>query len=590
MLVNPSRYDEAGLMVFRYGIGHNGSLALLSGIIEDHNRRHRGVSEIRYEIFDEHVTNAVTPERLRAWRDAAAREGSRFLLMLCGVQTNSYPRGRDIALMARREGIDVVAGGIHLSCHGPSLDFLVSCGVSVGIGECEPFFDDIIADALGGTLKPVYRMRPDEGLRVKTSVTDIQAPALDKLPFPHAPRSYLRRFLSSRQMSIDSSRGCPYICTFCTVKNAFGRTVRSRDPEELAAWIAEQYDRHGIHTFGFTDDNFVRSPRHLEVLAAIARVRQGGRRAFKLSVLVDVEATCFAEEPSKRGEKSRHFLKLCRDAGVGKICLGLESTNDASLKEVRKHVNRARGTSSTDAHREVVARYRAAVRSWQAHGVRVECSIILGMEGDDRDTGLQTAKDMIEIGADLVNFTLITPLPGAEDYAWALESGKLLDTDFNEFFYKPLLRHPRLSPDELTAIYSDAVSHYYSVTHMVRRTLRGLFGLGRPRTEEPIQFITRQVGAKVILTFGRWSYFQGGVLRRNDEAVPRAVITDEQARRHYLGDTAPIHRGAVPASMLDERRMDSLPILRRHAVEPAQYAQAAVPTLPIAAGGRDLPG
>ena len=81
-----------------------------------------------YEFFDEHVREAVTPALLRRWRDAAEGRGQRFVVMLCGVQTVTYPRARDIALMARRDGIDVLAGGVHLSAHGPSVDFLVSCG------------------------------------------------------------------------------------------------------------------------------------------------------------------------------------------------------------------------------------------------------------------------------------------------------------------------------------------------------------------------------------------------------------------------------------------------------------------------------
>ena len=146
VLVAPSRYDERGVMVYRVGIVQNGSLASLAGLIEDYNRR-RGESGVRYELFDEKVREPVTPARLRRWRDDAERAGERFVLMVCGVQTATWPRARDICLQAVREGITVVAGGVHLSAHGPSLDFLLSCGVSVGIGEVDTIFAGLLDDA-----------------------------------------------------------------------------------------------------------------------------------------------------------------------------------------------------------------------------------------------------------------------------------------------------------------------------------------------------------------------------------------------------------------------------------------------------------
>jgi radical SAM superfamily enzyme YgiQ (UPF0313 family) len=416
VLVAPSRYDERGLLVFRIGINQNGSLGALAGMIEDYNRRHAGRAGIRYEIFDEHVRRAATPALIRSWRDAAAAAGERFVLLVCGVQTATWPRGRDVALMARSEGVAVVAGGVHLSSHGPSLEFLVSCGVSVGIGEVEPLFDRIADDALAGRLAPVYRIGEAEGVRVKTAVSEISAPALEQLPFPHMPKRHLARYLNPSHLYIDSSRGCPYVCSFCTVKNTFGRTVRSRDPGEVVRWMAERVDRDGIRWFTFTDDNFIRNPRHLEILEGVAKIRAEGRR-FSVGLILDVESSCYAGEQSARGERTRRFLALCREAGVSNVFMGLESTNDASLREMAKNVNRDRKAADADAHGAILERYRAAVRGWHEIGASVECGYILGFDADGPGCGAQAAGDMMAIGIDIVSFYLLTPLPGAEDYA-----------------------------------------------------------------------------------------------------------------------------------------------------------------------------
>jgi hypothetical protein len=91
------------------------------------------------------------------------------------------------------------------------------------------------------------------------------------------------------------------------VKNAFGRVVRSRDPERLARFVADRYDGDGVHGFGFSDDNFVRSPRHREVLEALAEV-QKTRPRLKIRMMVDVEAACHAAEASERGFRAREFV------------------------------------------------------------------------------------------------------------------------------------------------------------------------------------------------------------------------------------------------------------------------------------------
>ena len=81
------------MVVFRIGISPNGALGALAGLAEDYNRRHRGRgSRIDYDFFDEHVREPVTPALLRRWRDEAAALGQRFVLMLCGVQTDDCIR------------------------------------------------------------------------------------------------------------------------------------------------------------------------------------------------------------------------------------------------------------------------------------------------------------------------------------------------------------------------------------------------------------------------------------------------------------------------------------------------------------------
>ncbi len=573
VLVAPSRYDALGVAVFRLGISPNGALGALAGLAEDFNRRNTGHSRIEYDFFDEHVRQAVTPVLLRGWRDEALAAGERFVLMLCGVQTVTYPRARDIALMARREGIDVIAGGVHLSAHGPSVDFLVSCGVSVAIGEVEPIWDDIVEDALAARLRPVYRIRPEQGMQVKSATSYITAPDIAATPFPHIPRERRRHYVNPSQLFIDSSRGCPFLCTFCVVKNVFGRTVRSRGPLALVEWIASQVRDGGVRSFSFTDDNFVRSPDHREVLERLAVLRASGL-CFTISLILDVESTCYAADTTARGERSREFLRLCRAAGVAHVYIGLESTNDAVLQEMRKGVNRDRDEihgrtggedSAGSARRRLVQRYRSAVQAWHGIGVSVECGYILGFDADGPGVGPEAARDLLEIGVDIGTFFLLAPLPGSEDYADAMRDGTLLAIDFNEYFQRPMVRHPTISAQDMTKELDAAVHAMWRWPNVLRRIAGGVLGIGRLRSVTPWTYLKRQLGYKVMLSSGLHTYVEGGLFRRPaEEGGRREVIGDEDARRHYLGDLPAADRVGPEASIGDASSMESLPILRGH--------------------------
>lgn len=571
VLVAPSRYDERGVMIYRVGIVQNGSLAALAGLCEDWNARHAAAGRaIRYEIFDEKVREPVTGALLRRWRDEAERAGERFVLMVCGVQTATWPRARDICLTALREGVRVLAGGVHLSAHGPSLRFLASCGVSVGVGEVDTLWDRIVEDALADRLAPVYKMGPDDGLRVKSGFEEIAVPPLERLPYPHLPPGALDRYLNRHHLFIDSSRGCPFVCSFCVVKNAFGRAMRSREPAELLRWVAERYDRDGARWFGFIDDNFLRNPRHLEILEGLARLRAEGRR-FQIGLMLDVESACYAREDSPRGERSRRFLALCRDAGVASVFIGLESTNDGALVEMHKQVNRDRKVAAADARRALVRRYRTAVRAWQDIGAWVDCGYILGWEADGPGCGRQASDDTLEIGIDVVNFYHIAPLPGAEDYARAVANGTLLEVDFNDYFKNhPMVRHPKMSPEELEAEHAEAVRRFYAWRKVLRRVAAGVLGLGRARVAAPWTYVKRQLGFKLMIAAGLHSYYEGGIFRRRAARyrLAREAVSDEEARRHYLGD-APVRALALPDELAHDGRMESLPILRRHALAAA---------------------
>jgi radical SAM superfamily enzyme YgiQ (UPF0313 family) len=448
----------------------------------------------------------------------------------------------------------------------------------------EPIWDEIIDDALDGALQDVYRLSADQGIRVKAAVSYMTAPDLTDIPFPHIPPERRRHYVNPAQLFIDGSRGCPFLCTFCVIKNVFGRTVRGRDSGRLVEWMSERVHCDGVRAFSFTDDNFVRNPSHMDLLERLAAVRDQGLK-FSISVILDVESTCYAREDSARGERTREFLRLCRAAGVAHVYIGLESTNDAVLREMRKGVNRDRAdvhaTAGRDdanaARRRLVQRYRTAVQAWHDIGASVECGYIVGFSADGGGVGTQAARDLLEIGADVGTFFFLAPLPGSEDFARALSERTLLEVDFNEYFQRPMVSHPTLSPADLEREVREGVRILWSWPNVLRRVSRGLLGIGRGRVTAPWVFLKRQLGYKAMLLSGLHTYVEGGLLRRPaDPSARREVIDDDEARDYYLkGAVVP---SVLPKAMHDATSMESLPVLNDHYVS----ASRVVPDPPAA--------
>jgi hypothetical protein len=262
------------------------------------------------------------------------------------------------------------------------------------------------------------------------------------------------------------------------------------------------------------------------------------------------------------------------------VYVGLESTNDAALREMRKGVNRDRdvvhsraaGTDTEEARRRLLRRYRAAVGAWHDIGTSVECGYILGFDADGAGMGAQAARDLLAIGADVATFFLLTALPGSEDFARAVRNGTLRGRDFNAYFtHKPTLSHPTVGPEQMEHELQTAVRAMWTWPAVLRRVGGALLGIGRARTITPWTYAKRQLGYKAMLMTGLFTYVEGGLFRRaNARGVFREAVSDEEARRHYLGEAAPL---AVRVPPQDDSTMISLPVLER--------AGGALPAAPL---------
>lgn len=438
-LLKPSKYDEDGYVI-RYwrGVLPSNTLTCLYGLTED--VREQGILgrelQWRIELIDETVQRVDVRRIVQASR----RRGTKVIVCLAGVQSNQFARASDLALMFRQAGIAVLIGGFHVSGslamlpQVPSeIQALMDAGVSVVAGEIEGRWGGILQEALAGTLRPVYNFLS-------------QPPALQAAPLPRINRRYVRRFVSSNFSTLDCGRGCPFNCSFCTVINVQGRAMRFRDAERLIQTIRENYRRHRICSYFFTDDNFCRNKHWEAILDGLIRLRLA--EGIRVGFMVQVDTQSY---------KLPNFVAKASAAGCTQVFIGVESLNPKNLEAAGKRQNRLED-------------FRALFEAYREAGINTHVAYITGFPFDTAASIRRDIQHLMEdLGPEQASFFMLTPLPGSHDHAALLQHGAALDADLNRYdSFHATTPHPRMSREEWHQAYEDAWRAFYSLENMKR--------------------------------------------------------------------------------------------------------------------------
>ena len=551
--IKPSRYDERGdVLEFRWGVIPSNTLLVLAGLTEAYATAHPEI-EIQTVLWDEHVDGGLSSDTLAAIDARAAADGVELLIGLAGVQTNQYPRARDLALQCRRHEVPVLVGGFHVTTHPASRAFLGAAGVTVVIGEADTTWARILDDYRRGALQLEYRTV--DGIAARTAGQPVVVPALADGPLPALDGRYLGRFFNPTFATIDTSRGCPFVCSYCSVKNVMGRTMRTRDPDDVVAWLRAAHNTHGVRNVLVVDDDFFRSPAWTRVLGGTAALRQAG---CDLSLLLqtDLEAS-FGRANGNGGAEhtGARFVDLAAAAGCFEVFMGLESFDPANLARTQKlhnvaHPDRHHRGDDRDAVAErVYAHYRHAVDAWHAAGIGVHCGYMIGLPHDRPGCGRRAARDLTAIGVDMATFFVYTPFPGTEDYDAAAAAGDLLTDDFNAFdSTHAVWAHPRLTRAAIEQEYRDAYRHFYTWRRLAWSLATGhhIPGL-RPTARAGM------LAQQIYFTYADRRGFHpmmGGIWRRRTPAARRIAVTDAEAWMEHLGPGVPAadcQRSGLPA-------------------------------------------
>ena len=376
-----------------------------------------------------------------------------------GIHTGNALRGYELGVAARDAGAFVVFGGIHATLY-PTEARDLGGAHAVVIGDGEHVWPMVVRDCVSGAPQPQY-----DGGRIDG---DAFLPGRWDL----VPRG---RYMWA---SVQTVRGCPKHCSFCSVWRTDGQRPRLRHVERVVDEVVA-LRRLGFRFIVLADDNFYpvtledlrmaarrRDTSQLERLQALRRERFALMSAF--AQLPD--DTVFFTQITMEAAEDPEFLDAMRRAHIKGALVGVESVTPEGLKDVYKDFN--------ESGEALVARLQA----FRRHGVHVLGSFIFGLPSDRPHTFEACLSVAERSGLSFAQFVMLQPLPGTLDFAaWEKAVGhrapRIDGIPLTRYWLVPPSRrprvyidHPAMTADEIRT-YTQAVwNRFYSLPWIWKRS------------------------------------------------------------------------------------------------------------------------
>ena len=301
-----------------------------------------------------------------------------------GAMTTQARRAYQIADAYKKLSVKVILGGIHPSALP---DEALQHADAVCLGDAESTFPHALNDfAQRQTLKPTYNWRD----------------------FPEAPIATPRKDLLNPKKylvfnPIQTTRGCPHDCTFCTTPAIFGKHYRQRSIPAIIDEI-KQAQETGSHFFIFSDDNFAGNHRWaLGLCHALIPLKI--KWASQCDILIS---------------NNQKLLAAMRRSGCQGLILGLESPNPDTLTEAQKNYVHADS-------------YLARIKTIQSHHISLWGSFLFGFDNDNWDSCRQTVRFAHRAGLVMSCYPILTPYPGTILFEQFEKQNRLLTKDWDKY-------------------------------------------------------------------------------------------------------------------------------------------------------------
>ena len=350
--------------------------------------------------------------------------------------TSSVYRAYQIAQIYRERKIPTVMGGIHVSMMPKEASLFCD---SVVIGEAETVWPKVLEDFEAGRLKKQYR-----GCWI--DLADLPIPRRDVLQNQYYQWG-----------SIQTSRGCPMNCTFCSVTAFNGRRFRRR-PLEAVVTELEQIPQKKIM---LTDDN---------IIGYGEKDREWARAFFSRILEKGIKKVFFAQASILFGE-DRDLIRLAAKAGLKIVFIGLESVRPETLKSFKKGINLERLQQG---------RYKELALRIRKEGIALLGAFVLGGDEDDLSIFHSTLEFVEASHIDILQITKLTPLPGTQLWKTFAKEGRIINQNFPEAWEeyrltKMVFKPKQMSIEDVYEGFTYIRKIYYSFWKTVKRTINTLF-------------------------------------------------------------------------------------------------------------------
>jgi radical SAM superfamily enzyme YgiQ (UPF0313 family) len=397
----------------------------------------------------------VSDETLERFDPASIEPGD---VVGIGIHTANVFRGFELGRELRSRGAWVVYGGIHATLY-PDEARTVGHAHAVVKGDGDQIWPQVIADCVKGEPKEVY-----DGGRV-SSETFVPA-RWDLLP----PGKYM-------WASVQTVRGCPKHCSFCSVWRTDGQQPRQRTSEAIVREVV-QLRRMGYRFIALADDNFY--PVTIEDVELARKHGKTDRlnellglRKERFELMEDLAKLpsdmIFFTQITMEAADDPEFLDAMRKARIKGALVGVESVTPEGLKAVYKQFNES-GDALAD-----------RLRKFREHGVHVLGSFIFGLPTDNAQTFKATAELARKADLTFAQFVMMTPFPGTVDFQkWEASLGdgvqKVEGVPVTRYWLLPghrrpklYMPHPNMTPEEIRQRTQTVWDDFYKFKYIWRR-------------------------------------------------------------------------------------------------------------------------
>jgi len=375
------------------------------------------------------------------------------------VHTGNALRGYEVGKMARERGASVIYGGIHATLY-PDEPFELGGAHAVVTGDGDQIWARAVNDCVAGKLKRVYEGGKIEGDQFIAARWDLMN-----------TEKYM-------WASVQTIRGCPKHCSFCSVWRTDGQKPRQRGFQNVIDEIVD-LRRLGFRFIALADDNFypvtltdlrlAKAQNNTEKLHNLEQIREERFRLMSQLAKLPKDMVFFTQITMEAAEDSA-FLDAMREANIKGALVGVEAVTPEGLKAVYKDFN-----CSGD-------RLIEQLKEFRKHGVHVLGSFIFGLPTDKPDTFEATAELAIKSGITFAQFVMMTPFPGTVDFInWEKEQSKnptlvggtpitrfwLIPTGIRPKMFTP---HPLMSSDEIRERTQGVWDRFYEMGSIWKRS------------------------------------------------------------------------------------------------------------------------